>query len=156
MVTAQGWTIEEAAKALRVSEKTVRRRIKDGTIKADQIAGKYGPEYRIPETQIAALRDRASLILIDDPQDKGPGPEAAAPSDAFNQGNLPLDKALDMIRTLQAENERLAGQIGFLQAKLMEAETKLRLLAAPRTKLPWWQRLFPWTKRSSRASENRV
>ncbi len=150
MVSAAGWTIEEAAKALGVSEKTVRRRIKDGTIKADQILGKYGPEYRIPEAQIASLRDRAALVLLDDQQDTVPPIDAPPAPGRSAGGGIPLDRALDMIRELQSENERLAGQIGFLQAKLMDAEGKLRLLASSRPHVPWWHRLFPWTKSRAR------
>lgn len=150
MVTATGWTIEEAAKALGVSEKTVRRRIKDGTIKAEHIAGKYGPEYRISEAQFASLRKNpSSLVLVDDPSDNnGFSDSAPSPGDNAQQGSgsLPLDKAMDMIKYLQSENERLAGQIGFLQAKVLEAENKLRLLAAPKPRVAWWHRIFPWTK----------
>ncbi|MBI4330415.1 MAG: excisionase family DNA-binding protein [Chloroflexi bacterium] len=139
MVNAQGWTIEEAARALGVSDKTVRRRIKDGTIKAEQITGKYGPEYRIPEAQLASLRERPLPPLPEEPQDKPATPSAAPPTLSTAP---PMDKALDMIKDLQAENERLAGQIGFLQAKLIDAESKLRLLQAPKSRVPWWRRLF--------------
>ena len=122
-MSGQGWTIKEAAKALGRSEKTIRRNIKSGKIKAQEVAGKYGMEYRITDLPVGQPLDR--------------GPDVSTDS--------ALVKALDMVRALQIENERLAGQLGFLQAQLQEAQNRIRLLTAP--KLPWWRRLL-WWKRS--------
>jgi len=122
-MSGQGWTVKEAAKALGCSEKTVRRNIKSGKMKAQQVPGKYGMEYRITDLPVGRPLDRGQDIGRDDA----------------------LVKALDMVRALQAENERLAGQLGFLQAQLQEAQNRIRLLTAP--KWPWWRRLL-WWKRS--------
>ena len=121
-MTEQHWTIKEAAKALGLSEKTVRRRIRDGTLKAEEIPGKHGLEYRI--TDLGRTR----------PLDKS----------LDTRENTPLDKALDIIKAVQEENERLAGQVGFLQALLQELENKVRLLTGPKPKRSWWQRLLWW------------
>jgi len=43
----QGYTLQEAAEALGVSKMTVRRRVKEGSLKAEKVAGRYGDEYRI-------------------------------------------------------------------------------------------------------------
>ena len=43
----QGYTVQQAAEALGVSEMTVRRHIKQGKLKAWTVEGKYGSEYRI-------------------------------------------------------------------------------------------------------------
>jgi len=40
-----GYTIKEAAEALNVSPKTIRRMISQGTLASVLIQGKYGPEY---------------------------------------------------------------------------------------------------------------
>jgi len=118
----QGWTVKQAAKALGQSEKTIRRRIKNGEIKAEQVPGKYGMEYRIIDLKTNPALDRSMDITRNDA----------------------LGKALDMVMALQTENERLAGQVGFLQAQLQEAQNKVRLLTAPRS--PWWRRLLWWRK----------
>ena len=118
----QHWTIKEAAEALGLSEKTVRRRIKDGTLKAQQTQGKYGIEYHITD-----LKEVLSL-------DKG----------LDTEGNTALVKALDIIRALQEENERLAGQVGYLQAQVHELNNKVSLLEEPKPKQSWWQRLLWW------------
>lgn len=48
------WTVKEAAKELCLSEKTVRRLIKAGTIDARQ----YGREYRIPHAELTGYAKR--------------------------------------------------------------------------------------------------
>ena len=121
-MSGQGWTVKEAAKALGQSEKTIRRRIKSGEIKAERVPGKYGMEYRIMDLRVGPALDRGLDIRRDDA----------------------LVKALDMVRALQAESERLAGQVGFLQAQLQEAQSKIRLLTAPKSR--WWQRLLWWKR----------
>tara|TARA_Y100000310_G_scaffold225030_1_gene226944 strand:+ start:2814 stop:3155 length:342 start_codon:yes stop_codon:yes gene_type:complete len=67
--TEQGYTLKGAAEALRVSEMTVRRYIKQGKIVAKKVAGKYGDEYRIevlPEhltmTTASPAQDYIALI----------------------------------------------------------------------------------------------
>lgn len=126
-MTKQHWTIKEAAEALGISEKTVRRRIKDGSLEAQQIPGKYGIEYRIID-----LKDVRPKDVI--PLDKGLDIEV----------DTALAKALDIIKALQEENERLAGQVGFLQAQVLELDSKVRLLTGPERRRSWWQRLLWW------------
>lgn len=118
----QHWTIKEAAEALGVSEKTVRRRIKDGLLEAQQIPGKYGTEYRIIVPEDTHPLDKSLDI----------------------EEETALAKALDIIKALQEENERLAGQVGFLQAQVFELDSKVRLLTEPKRRRLWWQRLFWW------------
>jgi len=130
------WTIKEAATVLGVSEKTIRRRIKDGTIKAEQADGKYGAEYHITDL------DGMHVQPLDRRQDDGEN--AVAYRDLPAEQAVAMDKALEMIRALQSEIERLSGQVGFLQAQLVQAEKKIKLLSAP--KRPWWYRLAFWKR----------
>jgi len=118
----QHWTIKEAAEVLGISEKTVRRRIKDGTLKAEQTQGKYGIEYHITDLKESLPLDKS----LD------------------TEGSATLSKALDIIKTLQEENERLAGQVGYLQAQVHELGNKVSLLTEAKRKKTWWQRLLRW------------
>ncbi len=118
----QHWTIKEAAEVLGVSEKTIRRRIKDGILKAQQVPGKYGIEYRITVLEDALPLDKRLDI----------------------KENTSLAKALDIIKALQEENERLAGQVGFLQAQVIELDSKVRLLTGPKNRRSRWQWLLWW------------
>ncbi len=112
--TSPGWTLTQAAKALGVSEKTVRRRIKNGTLRAETVEGKFGPEYRILEL---------------------PGDTAAKQTLDTNLGQL-----LDMLNRLQVENRDLAGHLGAAQERVRTLESQVKLLTTG--KQPWWKRLF--------------
>lgn len=133
-MTKQHWTIKEAAEALGLSEKTVRRRIKDGTLKADQTPGKYGVEYRITDLEDVLPLDKS--LDMDKGQDMDTGLEKAV--------DTTLVKALDIIKALQEKNERLAAQVGFLQAQVLELDNKVRLLTEHKRRRPWWQRVLWW------------
>jgi len=54
-----------------------------------------------------------------------------------------------LLERAHAENQQLAGQVGFLQAKLQDAERTVALLMAPKDepeppaepeRRPWWKR----------------
>jgi excisionase family DNA binding protein len=119
-MSGQGLTVAEAAEALGVSERTVRRHIKSGKIKADLVPGRYGMEYRIVE-----LGERVSLQA---------GVDNALPS--------ALDKALDMVKALQQEKAELYAQVAYFQAQCRHLEEQVKLLVEG--KRPWWRR---WLRR---------
>ena len=139
-MTGQRWTIKEAAEALGLSEKTVRRRIKDGTLKAEQTRGKYGVEYRITSLDDTPQPDSDPAI------EKGVDIEKslALEKDPDIEGDAILAKALDIIKALQEENARLAGQFNYLQSQVLELQGKMHLLTEPEHRRSWWQRLLWW------------
>lgn len=98
-----------------LSPKTIRRHIKDGTLEAKIVSGKYGDEYRITE-------------LSHEPLDKNPALTLDTPTH------------LDVIRELQRENIVLAGQLGGALEKIKNLENQVKLLTG--AKQPWWKRLF--------------
>jgi len=53
--------VKDAAKLLRVSDKTIRRRIRKGELHADIINGKHGPELRL---NVAELLKKEFGILL--------------------------------------------------------------------------------------------
>lgn len=110
----QGLSIKEAASAIGVSPKTVRRLVKDGKLPAELCAGKYGSEYRILEIPPSLVAQK--------PLDKG------------------TTQGMDMLRELQERNLQLAGQLGAAQERIRSLENQVRLLTAPRRS--WWRRLF--------------
>lgn len=118
----QRFTVKEAAEALGISEKTVRRRIKDGTLKAEQVQGKRGLEYQITDLE----------------GDQSTSSELGA------EGGMALVKAIEVIKSLQEENERLAGQVGYLQAQNLELNNKIGLLTEGKQQKPLWRRLLWW------------
>lgn len=114
MQNREGLTLTQAAKAMHLSPKTVRRYIKQGKIPYKLVPGKYGDEYRITELPPNRIQQEAL--------DKTPA------------------LALDIIHRLEQENRNLAGQLGASQEKVRNLENQVKLLTAGRQ--PWWKRLF--------------
>ena len=139
-MSSQGLTIAEAAEALGLSERTIRRQIKSGKIKAELVLGRYGAEYRISglgETAVARPRvDKAPASALDKTLDKTP---ASALDKAIDKT---LDKALDMVKALQQEKAELYAQVAYWQAQFQHLEEQVKLLTE--AKRPWWRR---WLRR---------
>ena len=163
-------SVQEAAQILGFSEKTIRRRIKAGTLTAHRLPTSQGYEWRV---QLDAVTDQAPPSLADQMD----GPHGHLPSDAVqvdsqkneaenataaplnSASNEALLKALDFAERLQRENMELAGRVGFLQAKLQTAEEQILALTPgpleevlheeveePVVAQPMEEALSPWQK----------
>jgi MerR family copper efflux transcriptional regulator len=119
-MSSQGLTIAEAAEALGLSQRTIRRHIKSGKIKAELMPGQYGDEYRI--SVLEEMTEAEPVV------DKTP---ASA-----------MDKALDMVKALQQEKAELYAQVAYWQSRSQHLEEQVKLLVEARR--PWWQR---WLRR---------
>jgi MerR family copper efflux transcriptional regulator len=138
----QGFNINEAAKQLNVSTRTIRRYIKAGKIKADLIKGSFGDEYRILELPPQFDPNQG---LEEKTLDSEKTREKRSDQIAFS--------GLDLIRELQEKNLALAAQLGAAAERIHAMEGQLKLLAAPKNadrhreasaaRDSWWQRLFP-------------
>ena len=110
------WTIKEAASLLGVSEKTVRRRIRAGTVEAREVRGKRGVEWRvtgIPRATPDGSTDVSTIIFS------------------------------DLLREKDNRIEELNRMVGAAQMRINQLENENRLLKAPDTtvvKRPWWRR----------------
>ena len=156
-------SLDEAAQQLGISDRTVRRRIKEGTLAAYKLETPRGQVWRIYLPGTPA--DQGMPPRRHGDQDGGdlPAPAAVVDTTSVSDANTSpeLLKALDLIERLQhqhaealeqahRENSQLAGQVGFLQAKLQDAEEQIRLLMAPKEappieseqRRPWWRRVF--------------
>jgi MerR family transcriptional regulator, copper efflux regulator len=137
-MTNQSFNINEAAKKLNVSTRTIRRYIKAGKLKAELVKGSFGEEYRILE-----LPPQLDPNLTLDNDKVVSKSEGRASSESF-----------DMIRELQEKNLALAAQLGAAAERIRNLEGQVKLLAPPKTEKPvptesFWQRvqgLFPRRK----------
>ena len=139
-MSSQGLTIAEAAEALGLSERTIRRQIKSGKIKAELVLGRYGAEYRISGLGERAVArpgvDKAPASALD----KAPASALdKTPASALDKA---IDKALDMVKALQQEKAELYAQVAYWQAQFQHLEEQVKLLTE--AKRPWWRR---WLRR---------
>ena len=149
-------SIEEAAQRLNLSPPTIRRRIKQGKLRAFQCTVPTGFEWRIildhDDAAPSGKADQAVISVM-------PMPDQAVINGAHPVPAPDLDRLVDLVDRLQRENQQLAGQLGFVQAKLQDAEEQIRLLMAPQDERPavpvpapqdapgpvkwaWWRRLL--------------
>jgi len=126
-MSGNGLTVAEAAKALGLSERTIRRQIKSGRIKAGLVLGRYGEEYRIELGVVAAPVDGVEIDL---------------PNAMDKTMDSTMDKALDMVKSLQQEKAELYAQVAYWQSQFRHLEEQVKLLTE--AKRPrWWS----WLRR---------
>jgi excisionase family DNA binding protein len=162
----EGISVQEAAEHLGLNEKTVRRRIHLGQISAIKVPRPQGFEWRVyldgipqPTLEAAphsihlnttpeALNTQAdsSPVQVDMQMDTQMGSPRVHMDSSPTQ--MDSNELLRLVEKLHDENSQLAGQVGFLQAKLQDAQHQIKLLEGPkepepgRSKTPWWKRLL--------------
>ena len=133
----EGLSVKEAALQLGIDEKTVRNRAKAGTLPALKVSRPQGYTWRVFPDGLPAHLD----AQVDPGPDPG-GTQVEQPATHVDPAPL-----VQLVEKLHAENTQLAGQVGFLQAKLQEATERIMLLEAPKDPEPkprvsWWHRWF--------------
>jgi excisionase family DNA binding protein len=125
----------EASRRTGISEKTIRRLVQSGKLKAD----KRGRAFRIPVSELVAVIGRPVAPIPERTADTGLFPasgrdtgQAIPVSAERDTGMGGLAELARLVGRLQEENRNLAGQLGYYQAKLQQAEETIRALEAPR------------------------
>ena len=125
-------TPAEAAARLGISERTVQRRLKQGTLYGYKIDTGRGEVWRVvldgmgdtPPVQPDVMPAKATSMV--DVTTSGVTEFAHAVIDELRQ------EYRDELERLRRDNQQLAGQVGYLQRQVVEQqETIQRLLAAP-------------------------
>ncbi len=131
MQSNEGLTISQAAEAMGVSPKTIRRRIKKGEIASRLVAGKFGEEYRITGLPSPDIKEQTL--------DTTPTLNTTLALDTALA--LPIIRELQQTtRELHETNLQLAGRLGMAQERIRTLENQVKLLETG--KRPWWKRLF--------------
>ena len=127
--TQEGISASEAAARLGISERTLRERIKTGKIRAIKVVGVNGNAvYRV------FLDDTPPPTELPPPKAAGNPPIAetmSPPSEGTTPPSAEVLALVALVDRITRENLELAGRVGFLQAKLQDAEEEIRLLRAP-------------------------
>ncbi len=143
-------SIQEAAVLYGVTEKTIRRRIKAGTLRAAQHPIVEGFEWRVyPETTRnyngASMQgiQEGTLVSINmgtqgtQASTHSGQMEQPVPNDDSTSVETPVQMPevlalVQLVDRLQRDNQQLSGQVGFLQARVQEQERTIALLMAPK------------------------
>ncbi len=128
----------EAARALGITERAVRKRIQAGSLSGELVGGRWyvvlSGSDDVSSSRPAPVRSRnregvgTSVAGIRNKTRREPGGSdvgSDAGSDVVPAGHA--TELLKMLRELQQQNLELAGQVGFLQARLATAQDQLLL-----------------------------
>ncbi len=128
-----GWSLSEAAEALEVNERTVRRWIKQRRISAWKVDGPRGPEWRVQPGSTPDIQPVQS------------------PPTVGNQGGNAADNLAEVILDLSAKlttaNEQLTAasfRIGYLEAQAEAHKEQVKLLTDSQHKHGRWSRFWSW------------
>ncbi len=157
----QGWTIRDAAQACGLSEKTIRRQIKSGTLPAFQVTTQHGVEWRVSSldttvegtpAQPRRVKGRRVYTGRLEPVEGGQSRVSMGMTRVDSHSDAALRQALELAENarrdaerLQQQNVELAGRCGYLQARVEAAEKQLLALTAPPpapAPAPLWRRLL--------------
>lgn len=114
------WSVKQAAELMGVSEKTIRRHLKDGLLQFRRQPGKFGPEIRI--TAIPTTLIKKEITPLDKVEISAPDVNA-------------------LLRQREEEIKELQFQLGDALNAVRVLEGRLKLLEAPK-RIPWWQRVL--------------
>src|SRR5215213_9013440 len=118
-------TLAEAASLLNCSVDTVRRRIRRGELHATQDAGRHGPTWRVLLSATPSTVPTVGSTPSSTPSVNGSTPSMTPSTDAAGPALL---EALRLLDALRRENRDLAGQVGYLQARVQLQEETIRAL----------------------------
>ena len=147
------YTLAEAAPILGVSVDTVRRRLKRGELEARQVHTQHGPTWEV-------CVGMASTEPQDAAQGSVNGAQGHAGGTAGGDAGPGMVQLVALVDRLQRESRDLAGQVGYLQARVQMHEETIRALTAPQapvdaptapetpdptTEAPWsrWRAIIP-------------
>ena len=152
VTSGRSLSLAEAAEHLGVSERTVLRRIRKGQLQAHKADTPYGPGWRVT---LDISPDGAPSTVPTTPDNMPTTGDTAPTSPEFMKMLEIVEEDRRLIDRLQRENQQMAGQLGFMQAKLQEAEKTIALLMAPKdeplaepeppadpVRVSWWRRLW--------------
>ena len=133
----QAWTLTEAAEAYNVTERTIRRWIKEQVVSAWKVDGPRGPEWRInrgstTDTNQVHPGSTVDLEAVVLPEQNAPPPETT--------------RLWELLKEKDTKIEALVMRTGYLQAQLEASQQTIKLLEDSQYKPGWWPRLKSWLK----------
>jgi hypothetical protein len=179
--------LPDAAERLKLSESTIRRKIKRGELRAQQeetiqgyrwlveVPDQDGGQVGTAGDHVPTASDQVATTLQPSsniqqlPQEKSDQVSASSdqvrtidPQVITSGDQVPTTELFQELRRLHDQNVQLAGQVGFLQAQLQQAQEQVKFLtdsqhtpeqpapeaepapqpAEPTKRVPWWKRLF--------------
>jgi MerR family transcriptional regulator, copper efflux regulator len=150
MDNSASYSISEAAEALNLSAKTIRRYIKSGKLPSMKVPTKFGDEYRITSIPEDLRQEAEAQSEAQAKMDIVPAEDSRSSLDAqvLYQENIrlaaQLGAATERLRQMEEQLKLQESQLAPARERIRQLEDRMFLLSAPVTspRLPWWKRLF--------------
>lgn len=140
-------TTEEAAKRLGISARAVINRLKAGTLAGQRVQGKFRTEWRVFWDNNQECSEVPPEIIIGASESSEPSEESDAEADN-KFGPVPnealLAQVLQQNYQLMEQVNQLTYRNGWLESKLEERDTEIKLLTDRRAKRGRWARFASW------------
>ncbi len=143
------WSVKEAAVLMGVSEKTIRRHVKNNVLPSRRQPGKFGEELRV--TAIPQPTVKAAVESPQQPQQPPPVTVATNSSVATTSAS-PAGAALDFKALLEQRDRQLAElnqMLGAARLRISQLEAQVNLLEGHPSHVPWWRRA--WNRMAGRS-----
>jgi len=147
---ADWWTLSEASNELNVNERTLRRWIKQGKIKAAKVKGAFGNEWRIaPGATPGQCPDLSPDRAISTPAMPGLCPKLPpdimpGPDPEVIELRIKLELAEQEKIELRAQLQGATYRNGYLEAQLDVERQTVKLLTDSQHKPSLWTKLAHW------------
>jgi hypothetical protein len=126
----EGVPVEEAAKALGLSVKTVKDRLRKGSLTGYKSPDKFGEKWMV-------CLDRDYLVVPRSPEGLPGATEPVGPSPD-------LQALLAVLESKDRELQAAAFRNGYLEAQLSERDQQIKLLTDSQHQPKWWHRIRSW------------
>lgn len=147
------WTTDEAAKELGLSQRTIFKRLKDGSLTGFRVKGKFKKEWRIkPISPTRKVIEAVPEVQESDTEPSGTDKkeaqealqEATANSSRSPKVISDLDKLLTLIQEKDRQLQAATFRNGYLEAQLEGKEREIKLLTDSQHKTAGWRKLWSW------------
>jgi excisionase family DNA binding protein len=143
-------SVEEAARRLGVSDATVRRRVRAGTLEGERLARPQGEVYRVRES---ALPPDSQVAAADTLAEEAPTTDMTsllrerllAADNLISTELETISRYVERIANLERDNGRLQSEVSHLteqlaaeRARADAAEARVR----ERAERPWWRKIL--------------
>lgn len=146
-------SVDEAAQKLKISVRAIQKRLKRGTLKGLKVKVGAGERWLIDRAAILKSMDAPDVIEVrEQEQEDANQYHDGREMDAYlcehgreTDASVAHDHYKDsLIKDLQSKLEGASYRVGYLEAKLEEKETQIRLLTDSQHKGSWWADFKKW------------
>lgn len=140
-----GLPVKEAAKLLGLSIKTVKDKLRKGTLIGFKKRDKYGETWLVSPNQEGVVVPSSTWESLPTPADQG---DAGVPGTTWQ--SLPqkteteLTVLVDLLEKKERELEAASYRIGYLESQLETERQQVKLLTDSQHRSGWWAKFMTW------------